>query len=670
MLKSSVSGLALVAGFTLAAPLAHALPVHNTPAVASDAKDLGAANPQHAMTLTVMLKLHDEAKLDAVMDKLYDPSSKIYRKWLSPSDLAAYAPSSAELSAVKAELVRHGYSVLSVDPQNFSIRVRGTVAITEQAFQTTLRRYSRNNDTFIVHTRDAQLTGAAGSLVASVAGLDQHAVRPMLSVDKDLKTGQPGLPLDATAVTGQGIKSQYTNIVFGPVTTQTLTDANGTTVTYTGSQYDPAGLSTANTPQQLQAYYGMDALFKLGFTGKGQKIALLVADGYDAAMDDGNRFSKIFNLTQFTSKTLKVLYPVGKPLNPNEGYINGWAEETAVDVDAIHTMAPDAQIDIVASSAPDTEAMIASMQYIITKSIAHVVSCSIESDVDIIAGKAEIDAFDTVLKLGAAQGFAFQFPAGDAGDQGLGTPVGAPALPAESPYATAVGGTSIVNDPNNQKNFYPTAWGYELAFLFNGIASNPPGLSYIGGSGGGQSIHIAKPKWQAALPGNYRLTPDVAVVADAKTGGLTVWKPQTGPVTINNYAAGTGFATPLFSAMWLIAGQYAGHPLGQAAPAISRLKAGQITDVQPLALFKPTNVSGTVTDSNGNVTSFDDLQVFGSSVPAGQTGVVSGLYLDASGALYAVGYGVDRTLASTPGWDYTTGYGEPNGFPFITGVAK
>ncbi len=669
VLKSSVSVLSLAAAVTLSAPRACAMPIHNTPAVASDAKDLGAPAPGHPMTLTVMLKLHDEAKLDAVMEQLYDPSSKIYRKWLTPSDLAAYAPTAAELNAVKAELTGHGYAVLSVDPHNFSLRVRGTAAITERAFQTELRSYSRNNQSFIVHTRDAQLTGAAGALVASVAGLDQHAVAPMMSVAKDLKTGKPRQPLDSKAATPSGIKSQITNIVFGPAITQTATDSNGSTATYTGAQFGPVDKYLASTPQQLQAYYGMDALFKLGYTGKGQKIALLVADGYDAELKDANAFSKIFDLPAFTTKTLKQTYPEGKPLNPSEVYKNGWFYSIALSIDAIHTMAPDAEIDIVASSAPDTEAMLASLQFIVNKTAAKVVSASIETDVDIIAGRAEIDAFNTVLKLGAAQGVAFQFPAGDTGDSGLGSPAGAPGVPAESQYATAVGGTSIVNDPNNQKTFYSTAWGTAQSDLITGnVFSSPYPLFFYGG-GGGQSVHIPKPKWQAALPGKYRLTPDVAVLGDPQTSGVFVASQLHGPIQVLTGTAGTGYATPLFSAIWLIAGQYAGHPLGQAAPAISRLKPGQITDVQPPALFKPLSVAGTLTDASGNVTSFDDLQVFGATVPSGQTSVVSGLY-SAYGSLTAVGFGIDTSLASTPGWDYSTGYGEPNGFPFITGVAK
>jgi len=34
----------------------------------------------------------------------------------------------------------------------------------------------------------------------------------------------------------------------------------------------------------------------------------------------------------------------------------------------------------------------------------------------------------------------------------------------------------------------------------------------------------------------------------------------------------------------------------------------------------------------------------------------------------AVAFGVDESLIVTKGWDHVTGWGEPNGLPFIQGV--
>ncbi len=104
----------------------------------ASAADLGRADPGKLINLTLLLKMHDEAGLQKVVDALYNHSSPTFRKWLTAADLAKYAPTQAEYAAVKAELLRNGYKVIATDPQRFSIRVRGTVAITEKAFPTEL----------------------------------------------------------------------------------------------------------------------------------------------------------------------------------------------------------------------------------------------------------------------------------------------------------------------------------------------------------------------------------------------------------------------------------------------------------------------------------------------------------------------------------------------------
>lgn len=360
-LKASVSLLSLVVTAALSIQPALALSPHNTPRLAADSEDIGRADPSREMKLTVMLQVHDEAGLDATIEKLYDPRSDSYRKWLTAMDLSRYAPSHAELSAVRAELVSHGYQVLSVDPQRFSIRVRGTVAVTEKAFQTELHAFRRNGKTFLAHVKDAQLTGAAGALVASVAGLDQHQVHPMLSIAKNPLTHQPLFDELLTPDLAKTITTKITNIPLGPVVTETLTTNGGNPSTaYTGLQYAPSGKVVSYTPQQLQAYYGMPALYALGYTGKGQKIALIEGYGYDAALTDGNTFASIFGLPALTASNFTTVYPEGRATDPNAGDLTGWSGEIALDIESTHSLAPDAKIVVVASAGQDNEDQIAS----------------------------------------------------------------------------------------------------------------------------------------------------------------------------------------------------------------------------------------------------------------------------------------------------------------------
>ena len=323
---------------------------------------------------------------------------------------------------------------------------------------------------------------------------------------------------------------------------------------------------------------------------------------------------------------------------------------------------------MVASAGQDNEDQIASLQYIITNKLANTVSSSWENDSEIIAGPEEENAFNSVLKLGAAAGISFQFSSGDGGDEGLGTPLGAVGVPSNSPYATAVGGTSVLNNPDSGKRIV-TGWGNDLTYVDVAGPVDPPTSEsfFYGGAGGGESVFFAKPSWQSALPGSGRQVPDVSALADPFTGFALI-----ATVAGTQYAeagvGGTSLASPIFTAIWAIADQYNGAPLGHAAEAIAKLKAGQITDVLGTTSLESSNVTGTVYDSSG-ATFYSAVALFSGAYPAQtQTDFVSALWPIASDEAIAISFGTDSSLTVTPGWDNVTGYGEPNGYPFIQGV--
>ena len=77
---------------------------------------------------------------------------------------------------------------------------------------------------------------------------------------------------------------------------------------------------------------------------------------------------------------------------------------------------------------------------------------------------------------------------------------------------------------------------------------------------------------------------------------------------------GTSLATPIFSAIWAIASQYNGKPLGFAAPVVARLKKGEITDVIDTSDLSTDSLSGTIVDQNGS-TFFSTNALFAGQTP-------------------------------------------------------
>lgn len=647
------------------------LPTRNVPLAVTQAKDLGRVNPAGEVNLTVFLKLNDQSAYDRAVAALYDPSSPTYHKWFTDADFEKYAPTEGQFNAVKQELMNQGFSIVSSDPHRYSVRVHGTVANAESAFQTEIHKFQFGNRTFAAHVRDAQLTGVPSDLVSAVAGLEQHQIRPQLTVQQNFRTGKPRLKQTmAHAQAAGGPLSEITNVALSPAESFNYTTPGSTlpTATYAGTVYDAdPTLTVTYAPSDLQRHYGLTGLFKKGYTGKGETVALVEAYGYADAESDANAAAQLFGEPALKASTFSVVYPEGKPTAPNAADLTGWTTEIALDIQAAHAIAPEAKIVVVASAGQDNEDQIASLQYIIDHKLAYAVSSSWENDDELIAGPAEEDAFNSVLEQGAAAGISFQFSSGDGGDLGLGTPVGAVAVPSNSPYATAVGGTSILN------NVYGTGdvvagWGNDLTYIAAGGPVDPPDFDFFyAGAGGGQSQYFAKPAWQTGVQGKWRQVPDVAALADPFTGFAVVFTSE-GTQYFEAGIGGTSLASPIFTSIWAIADQYNGKPLGQAGPAVAALKAGQIKDVQTTSDLNNYNPVGLITDSSG-ITEYSTDDLFPGILYAQKQFPAAIWPLDAEDAL-VISFGTDSSLTVKGGWDHVTGYGEPNGLPFFKALSS
>jgi len=640
----------------------------NVSPVVALGNDLGRVEPGKEINLTVVLQLHNSDGYDAAVEALYDPASPAYQHWFTGQGFARYAPTPAEFETVKDELLKHGLTVVSADPDRYSIRVHGAATNVEAAFQTEIHTFQYNGRIIDAHISDARLSGEAGALVSSVAGLERHRTYPAISVAKDFRTGKPlhQKVLTETDADG-GLLGEITDRALGTPSPFTYgAPGSPPRASYFGSVYDANPAKTVSfTPDQLQAHYGLTSLIKEGYDGAGQTIALVEAYGYKDAESDANTAARIFGLPALKSSNFSVVYPEGKPLDPGAADRTGWTVEIALDIQTAHSIAPGARILVVASPGEDDEDMIASLQYIVSHKLASAVSSSWEADSEIVSGPAEEKAFNAILKKGAASGISFQFSTGDDGDQGLGTPVGAVSVPSNSPYATAVGGTSILNDPGTSTHTV-AGWGNNLIYIaMAGVADPPIQLGFQGGAGGGESVYYAKPSWQKDLPGTGRQVPDVSALADPYTGFAIVYT-SDGEQNFLAGIGGTSLASPLFTSIWAIADQYNGTPLGHAAPHIARLKPGQITDVLPTSSLVKSDAAGTVYNSGG--AKFYSADGLFSGLLYSQTRFPSAVWPFDSEDAAVISFGTDTSLTVTHGWDNVTGFGEPNGLPFIQGV--
>ncbi|MBV8273678.1 MAG: S8 family serine peptidase [Verrucomicrobia bacterium] len=647
----------------------------DVPAGIQFSKDLGRTDPSTEINITVHLKLSDKAAFDAAVDALYDPVSPTFHQWMTNDDLKKFAPSEAQRSSVRQELEAHGLTILSTDPIGFMIRARGTIANVESAFNTEIHQFEHDGIAYRANVRDIRLSGEAGNYVSSVAGIESHQMRPLAVRAEDLRTHQPFPSVEVDKLPkGSGFPAGSTTTFLSAPESLMLRGTNGANAAYSGTVYTFTGTSLVPDylPSQLQTVLGLNEVYAAGYDGKGQTIALVEGYGYPTLERDANTFAGLANLPPFTGSNFRIVYPEGKP-NPELGITSGWNIEIALDIDWAHTVAPGAKILEVITNGQDNEDFQASILYVAEHDLANSVSNSYEEDLDLLAGRDEQISWDDVLEIATAKGISVNFSTGDSGDNGLGSPMGSPGVPSDAPHATAVGGTSILNDVYNPGATITTSWGDTVTSLeaSPSIVDDPPSVyGLLGGGGGGESVFWKKPSWQRSLPGTGRQTPDVSALADPYTGVPIV-------ITVGNTQevqfgwGGTSLACPIFSGFWAIANEKAGKPLGQAARAIAALPYGGVQDVLPTTDSTPFNVTGSITDKNGT-TNYSASELFAGAI-YGNKGFTSALWphtppFPGQTIVAVFGFGIDSSLTVSHGWDNATGWGTPYGLTFINAV--
>lgn len=656
--------------------LAHASPVGfaaNTPL--ARATDLGPVSPTSAIDITVWLKLRDARALARRSGEV--PPAAAH--WLSNAQVAArYAPTAGDVASVERYLRTEGFRVTGVGPNNLFVKASGTTARAETAFEVRLHRYTLHGATFQASTSRPTIPTAIAPLVTSVGGLTtlgarpnvarapaRIGVRPNVARASDAEGASPQIIALDARTNGLFFSAQC----FYAPTSKTFS-GGGATATYQGLRY---GASIDNQtlgslppcgyqPSELQTAYNLTPLYHAGLDGSGETIAIVDAYGSTTIQTDVATFSAIMGLPPAN------LAVIGTPTeSPFSGDANsGWADETTLDVEWAHAIAPGANILLVVAPTNSFDDLFAAIATAATQPGVVAISNSwsgYESGTD----EPLRQAGDQVLMLANSRGIAVNFASGDAGNEAYDLGYQDVNYPASSPYATAVGGVSVALNNSHHIQFQ-TSWGNNLTEVADQDALGSPPIdppnneSFLFGGGGGTSNVYPLPRFQREIGGQRRQVPDVSWVADPYTGVEIVESIDAQGDQTVGVIGGTSLATPMFSALWGIATQRAGHPLGQAAPYLYSMPRGAIIDVG--AASNPgTNVTGTLQDVNGT----QQLTSWDLALPLqGLPSFVSALYHSPfSTRWFVLTFGTDSSLPAGPGWDPATGVGTPNGWNFV-----
>ncbi|MET8400516.1 S53 family peptidase [Streptomyces sp900116325] len=590
------------------------------PAWATAQADQGATADSGKVSVRVHLAGRDAKGLAAYAAAVSDPSSSSYGKYLSAEEAQArFGATQQQIDQVSQWLKSNGLTVTGANQHYVS--ATGDVAAAEKAFSTQLRNYRKGSRTYHAPSSTASVPAGLSDSVLAVSGLD-NAPRKS-SHDETLP------PPDAVFRNAGPFSSYY-----GSKTAGSLPSAYGAKVPYAVKGY---------TGKQLRAAYGAGS-----WTGKGVTVAITDAYASPTIAMDASEYARRNGDAPYRSGQLRQVLPADYTKTEECG-ASGWYGEETLDVEAVHAVAPAADIVYVGGASCYDADLLDSLNKVVDHRLADIVSNS-WGDIEANETPDVAAAYDQVFKMGAVEGIGFYFSSGDAGDNVASTGTKQIDVPSNSAWVTSVGGTSLAVGKHDAYQ-WETGWGTLKASLADDGRSwtEFPG-AYTSGAGGGTSSTVKQPSYQRGIVPDalaqangkprMRTAPDIAAVADPNTGFL-VGQTQTlpdGSLGYDEYRiGGTSLAAPVIAGVQALAQQAQhGRPLGFANPAIyARYGSSKYHDVtdHPLGAGRDLAVAR-VDFTNG----FDA----------------------ADGLLTSVrSLGKDASLKAVKGYDDVTGVGTP-----------
>lgn len=475
--------------------------------------DRGAAPaslPMQRMTLVLRRSAAQEAALAALLDDQQDQSSPNYHKWLTPAEFGEkFGAAPQDIATITAWLESQGFQVNHVASGRMQIEFSGTAGQVQQAFHTTIHRYtvpSSNAANGITATTtsvamenhwanatDPQIPAALAPVIADIATLHNFLKSPqhILSTEKFSFERQPGKAPQFSGVSG-------------------------------GQAVHAVG------PGDLAVIYNATPLLAASpaINGTGSTIAVVARSNIN--QNDLNDFRSMFAVT---SPGLNIVLNGADP-----GDLGGNEEvEAILDASYSSALAQQAQVDFVVSASTNTaDGVDLSEMYIIDNNLGDVMTESFGGcEEGVTAGEA--NSVSLLAQQAAAQGITYMVSTGDNGSAGCDDPSSPMAthgvsvnVLASSPYTVGVGGT-MFNEGAAAATYWNTTNGTGFtsakSFIPENIWNQSCSVTACGSSNanlaagsGGVSTLFGQPSWQTGVAGipsppTKRNLPDVSLTA-------------------------------------------------------------------------------------------------------------------------------------------------------------
>lgn len=653
---------------------------------------LGPANPAMGLSIPVLVKMQNAAGLTAYAKSASDPTSALYRHWLTPAQIGAqYGATASDYANTASYLQSFGLKVGGW-PQREVLTVSGTVGQFAKAFGTTFGTYSFAGQKIVAASSTPKLPSTVPIAYAALVGSGPCA--------NNAKTAGVRACAGASVRMPSLTRINTANFFgYSPQQLATGFDYSGAW----GAGYSGFGVNVGiiGTGPILNSAGSADDLLALAHYWNAAvtiptQIAASPQPASTANGGTGTGACINENCPDFNPTNLSTPPPVTNPNctwnTSNAGYTlynfqacNPEDGEAQLDSQTIGTMAPGANLYFylafnsneyciinssglpdpnfpVGPTCPSGETAVQAegiliaddeIQQAIADNKADSLSLSYGGPENLNAALGYIDSNGTGLgniefASLAAEGIATFVSSGDDGawecfDPNTGDPLGTACVsyPATDPNVVAVGGVNIPLDQAGNLTGTITAWADNTTLGGNGLFENNVG------SGGGVSSVFSAPSYQSGPLGiSMREIPDWSLDADPLTGPAIFIDVDYGggPEAIG----GTSLAAPESAAMWTLVlqackasatcnkGGATGYRLGNPNPLIYAIYAKS----NPLsAAYAPTGFTPQLGYSN---VFYDVLYGNNQAVPA-----------NPGPAATPIGYNAG------PGYDQVTGVGAP-----------
>jgi subtilase family serine protease len=564
-----------------------------------------------------------------------------------------FSPTDVDVAKVTSWLMSQGFSIGRIPLNHRYISFSGTSTQAENAFATDLQVFIKSGQTVSAPFSSVSIPTALAATVVGIGGLDTSTLKTPAHVG-----GSDSSKRAANTATSDARPSTELpppGPVFRNGTPCSAYFGEEAAITFPQALADPLTYAPCGyKPKQLRGAYGIDNTLKAGYDGRGATVAVVGAYASPTILVDAQTYAKRNDAQHpLRSHQFRQLLPATYTF-VDECWASGWYGEETLDVEAVHAMAPAANILYVGATSCQSSDINAAVNSVVDNNRAQVITNSYGSIGEPLSVADVAGEHQTFIQA-AAQGISVLFSSGDRGDETASTGRRQVDYEASDPFVTAVGGTALAVGKYN-KYLFEQGWGTGWSGLATGGWA-PLQPAYMYGGGGGTSQLFTQPSYQEeVVPGSianyfgqgpHRAVPDVGMLGDPNTGFL-IGQSQSFPNGSVHYSeyriGGTSLSSPLFAGVVALADQVNGGSLGFLSPKIYTL-AGSVA-------FRDVNHGRAVTDGVVRVDFVNGLDA--------TDGLFTSLHtLNQTGTIY-----------TRPGYDDVTGVGSPNGESFLVAMAS